>query len=33
MKKLLVVAFAAALSTAVLAAESQKVTLDVAGVA
>jgi hypothetical protein len=31
MKKVLVVAFAAMLSTAVLAAESQKVTLDVAG--
>jgi hypothetical protein len=31
MKKLLVVAIAAALSTAVLAAESQKVTLDVKG--
>jgi hypothetical protein len=31
MKKLLVVALAAALSTAVMAAESQKVTLDVAG--
>ena len=31
MKKLLVVAFAAALSTAALAAESQKLTIDVSG--